>query len=97
MNHLEGHTRFQLCSAKTESSGNLQASYTATHITPGAGGTHLSEEVMLYVQSESSSARIQFDECKADSPDAALDKLACRLERIALAIRNRKPSRLPGT
>lgn len=97
MNHLEGTTRFSLKDAVGREHVGINATYSAQHSTPGATGTTLKEDVRLEVEESAAIASIQFDDCVGQNADEALDRLACRLERIALAIRNRKPGKLPAS
>lgn len=90
-------TRFSL--QKMDRTGafgdGYHAQYKLIHRTPGADGTTLEEYLGLESRDGGFEAMLDLTGCKADTADAALEKMSTWLKRLAKVIDDRKGESLP--
>jgi hypothetical protein len=80
---------------RTKDAGFVEAVYSATHSTPGRGGTCLKLDVTLTTNTRMGKTFVTAElnpQLDTLDPNAAFDKLAEWAERLALTLRNRGPA-----
>lgn len=80
----------ELKSVNVISRGELRAEYELTHSTPGREGTTLEEPLVLRISPGGHTlCTLHIDDCKGDTTNEALDRMAIWLRRLADGIENR--------
>lgn len=80
---------------RVKEAGFVEAVYTATHSTPGRGGTCLELDVTLTTNARMGQTHVAAElssQLDTQDPNVALDKLAEWAERLAVTLRNRGPA-----